>query len=205
MKITYVQHPPAGWCRADSGSQQRAPSPLPYGYDPRVEYPDARGRPAPSRMRSSSYSPPREKREKSRRRHRSKSRARSRDGDDGDRTKILGATIVGSLVGGFAGNQSRKGKKYDTAATIAGAILGGMASRELADRVGSKKDSKKDKYAEEEQAWEGKFGKESRDSSEGRYSRDDDRRSGGRDDERRSGGRDDDRRRNRDSRSYYDR
>jgi outer membrane lipoprotein SlyB len=110
-------------------------------------------------MRSSSYSPPRNERaydDDSRRRRRSRSRSRSRSSSsDGSKTQRLAATLIGGLVGGFAGNQFRK---YDTAATITGAVLGGIASREIADKIGGKKEDRKDKRQGEQEAWEREYG-----------------------------------------------
>jgi outer membrane lipoprotein SlyB len=123
-------------------------------------------------MRSSSYSPPRNERnydDDSRRRRRSRSRSRS-SSHDGSKTQRLAATLIGGLVGGFAGNQFRKGQKYDTAATITGAVLGGIASREIAEKIGGKKEDRKDKRQGEQEAWEREYG------DGGRRSGEDDRR-----------------------------
>ncbi|KAH8723874.1 hypothetical protein GQ44DRAFT_803164 [Phaeosphaeriaceae sp. PMI808] len=131
--------------RDERFNQPRAFFPPPgYGseYDT-CQYVD-RGRPVPSRMRSSSWSPPRNQRhgdgDSRRRRRRSRSRSRDLDAVNPHR---LAATIVGGLVGGFAGNKMGKGQKYDTAATIGGAILGGIASREIVDKALNKEERRK--------------------------------------------------------------
>jgi uncharacterized protein YcfJ len=84
----------------------------------------------------------------------------------------IAATLIGGLMGGFAGNQLRKGQKFDTAATIGGAVLGGIASREIADRIGHKKEEKREKRHGEQEAWESRYGDGGRDD-DGRRSRDD--------------------------------
>ena len=58
------------------------------------------------------------------------------------------------MVGGLAGNQVGKGKKYDTAATVAGAILGGMGAREASDHWGKAREKKK----EQQNGREGDYG-----------------------------------------------
>ncbi|KAF2822464.1 hypothetical protein CC86DRAFT_448238 [Ophiobolus disseminans] len=188
--------------RADWAYQPRAPSPPPEyagGYDVRRNEPQ-RGRPAPSRMRSSSWSPPRNERahDDSRRRRRSRSRSRS-SSNDGTRTQRIAATLIGGLVGGMAGNQFRKGQKYDTAATIGGAVLGGIASRELAERIGGKKEDRKERRQTEQEAWEARHGDGGRDDDR-RRSRDGRDSRGGRDDRDSRGDRD-----SRDSRGWCDR
>lgn len=58
-------------------------------------------------------------------------------------------------MGGFAGNQARKGKQYDTAATVAGAILGGVGAREVADHWDKARQKKKEGRGER---WQGDDG-----------------------------------------------
>jgi uncharacterized protein YcfJ len=123
-------------------------------------------------MRSNSWSPPRNERhrgEDSRRRRRS--RSRSIPPNDGTRNSRIAATILGGLVGGFAGNRAGKGQKYDTAATIAGAVLGGLASREIAEKVVDKQQGRKKERQSEEHAWEEKNGDGGRDDDYRRESR----------------------------------
>jgi hypothetical protein len=135
-------------------------------------------------MRSNSWSPrnTRQEEDDSRRRRHSRSRSRSRSSsNDGSRNQRIAATFIGGLVGGYVGNRARRGQKYDTAATIAGAVLGGLASREIAEKVGGKKEDGKAKRQGEDHAWEEKYG------------------DGGR------GGDDDRRRESRDSRGWCDR
>lgn len=59
------------------------------------------------------------------------------------------------MVGGLAGNQVGKGKKYDTAATLAGAIIGGVGAREAADHWDKTRQKKKQPKGE---GWEGEYG-----------------------------------------------
>ncbi|KAF5846520.1 hypothetical protein GGP41_004567 [Bipolaris sorokiniana] len=115
------------------------------------------GRPAPLRRRSS-WSPPRSRARggsKSRQvRSRSRSQSRSQLAHSDAKNQLI-ATIGGALVGGLAGNQVGKGKKYDTAATLAGAIIGGVSAREAADHWDKTRQKKKQAKGE---GWEGEYG-----------------------------------------------
>lgn len=59
------------------------------------------------------------------------------------------------MVGGFAGNQIRKGRPYDTAATVAGAILGGVGAREAAEHWDKARHKKKE---QRDERWKGEYG-----------------------------------------------
>ncbi|CAO2649850.1 Nn.00g011420.m01.CDS01 [Neocucurbitaria sp. VM-36] len=120
------------------------------------DYGDRRGRPSHQR-RGSSWSPPRSKKHD----HDSHTpRASSRSKDKQHR---IMATVGGAIVGGFAGNQARKGKKYDTVATIVGAIVGGVGAREASELWEDRRRKKDEKDGE----WEEEFGKDDRGNDRG--------------------------------------
>ncbi|KAF1935328.1 hypothetical protein EJ02DRAFT_516509 [Clathrospora elynae] len=140
-----------------------------------------RGRPAPER-RGSSWSPPRSERhdrkERDSRRPRSRSRSQSRSKDKQHR---MLAMVGGAIVGGLAGNQAGKGKKYDTVATIVGAIAGGVGAKEVSEFW----DGRQKKKERREEEWENEYGDDERKSNrrrsdsrgrDDRYDRDDRRR-----------------------------
>ncbi|KAH6882497.1 hypothetical protein BKA58DRAFT_20607 [Alternaria rosae] len=124
---------------SDTRDMQPYPQQNQPDYGQQRGYGGAGGRPGAQR-RGSSWSPPRSERQGRRdtRRRQSNSRSRSRH----DMKSRLIATVGGALVGGIAGNQATKGKKYDTVATIAGAIIGGVGAKEAAGHWDERKRKK---------------------------------------------------------------
>ncbi|KAF1846252.1 uncharacterized protein K460DRAFT_281915, partial [Cucurbitaria berberidis CBS 394.84] len=159
----------------------------PYQESPQRGYDQGRARPTHQR-RGSSWSPPRSNKHE-RDSHKPRARSRSKD----KQHRII-ATVGGALVGGFAGNQALKGKKFDTVATIVGAIVGGVGAREASELW----DDRRRKRDGKEEEWEGEFG-DDRGGDRGDRKKDD---RDGRDDRRRDDrdGRDDRRRDDRDGR-----
>ncbi|KAJ4364139.1 hypothetical protein N0V83_009594 [Neocucurbitaria cava] len=169
FEVAPYQAPPMQPYQAPPMQPYQAPLMQPYQGPPPGYYDQSRGqgdrgRPGTQR-RGSSWSPPRPKKHD---RDSHKPRARSKSGDKQQR---MIATVGGAIAGGFAGNQARKGKKYDTVATIVGAIVGGMGAREASEFW----DDRKKKREEKQDDWEEDFGKDERGSERGSRRRRDDR------------------------------